>query len=260
MPATGRIISMMQCLTGMDDADYLRHLVLYQAAPTVRGMKPASLICPRGNGRQHGAAWRTCRRDMENTLGLTVECLREDALGLMLLAYRPELLGRALSHPEARTLLTENGYDAEEADLDPLIRRLREKCRDPRAFPHEIGLFLGYPPHDVRCFMTLGGCQAKATGSWQAYGDLQQAQKHFARCREAMDHAANAISAGTGFRDAAREVLWNHRSKAFPARGRKTGGSRDVLASMHHRLADITADVRSAADVEVVRIEVPCSA
>ena len=223
MPATGRIIRMMQRLAGMDDADYLRHLVLYHAAPTVRGMKPASLICPRVSGRRHGAAWRACRKDMGKTLGLTVKCLREDALGLMLLAYRPELLGRALSHPEAQALLMENGYGADTANLAALLRRLREKCRDPRAFPHEIGLFLGYPPHDVRCFMTLGGCQAKATGSWQAYGDLQQARKHSARCQEAMEHAATVINAGIDFRKAAKEVLWNHRSKASPAPGRKTG-------------------------------------
>ena len=38
-------------------------------------------------------------------------------------------------------------------------------------FPHEIGVFLGYPAQDVRGFME--GRKATCRGAWHAYGDEQ---------------------------------------------------------------------------------------
>ena len=59
-----------------------------------------------------------------------------------------------------------------------LIRRLKES----ETFPHEIGLFLGYPAVDVRGFIRHGEC--KCTGLWKVYeSDVPQAQRTFARCR-----------------------------------------------------------------------------
>ena len=59
-----------------------------------------------------------------------------------------------------------------------LIRRLKEA----ETFPHEIGLFLGYPAVDVRGFIRQEEC--KCTGLWKVYGsDPYQAQRTFARCR-----------------------------------------------------------------------------
>ena len=47
-------------------------------------------------------------------------------------------------------------------------------------FPHEIGLFLGYPPEDVRGFIEEGAAKCKCTGCWKVYGDVERAQKLFA--------------------------------------------------------------------------------
>ena len=47
-------------------------------------------------------------------------------------------------------------------------------------FPHEIGVFLGYPLDDVRGFIENphGG---KVCGTWKVYGDEAQAEKAFER-------------------------------------------------------------------------------
>ena len=51
-------------------------------------------------------------------------------------------------------------------------------------FPHEIGLFLGYPPEDVLGFIDnkAGGC--KCVGCWKVYGDVDEAQKTFAEYKK----------------------------------------------------------------------------
>ena len=47
------------------------------------------------------------------------------------------------------------------------------------AFPHEIGLFLSYPPEDVRGFIEHKGHESKCDGCWKVYGDAERAKKTF---------------------------------------------------------------------------------
>ena len=94
--------------------------------------------------------------------------------------YRPQMLEHDLQNPIAESILREAGYPQGKAieRIIYLIRRLRE-CD---SFPHEIGLFLGYPPVDVRGFIERREC--KCTGLWKVFeSDEAEAQRYFARCR-----------------------------------------------------------------------------
>ena len=66
------------------------------------------------------------------------------------------------------------------------LRRLFERLRTSEAFPHEIGLFLGYPPEDVEGFIAQRTC-AKCVGCWKVYGDVERAQRLFARYAHCTD-------------------------------------------------------------------------
>ncbi|MPN35997.1 hypothetical protein SDC9_183502 [bioreactor metagenome] len=52
-----------------------------------------------------------------------------------------------------------------------------------RQFPHEIGLFLGYPLHDVVGFIENKGRNFTCSGYWKSYGDPETAQKCYERYR-----------------------------------------------------------------------------
>ena len=80
---------------------------------------------------------------------------------------------------EARDILLRFGYEA--PDIEECIRRLSERIYECDEFPHEIGLFLGYPPEDVKGFIEFGGRKSKASGYWKVYGDVDRAQKQFER-------------------------------------------------------------------------------
>ena len=60
------------------------------------------------------------------------------------------------------------------------MQRLAEKGD----FPHEIGLFIGYPPHDVRAFIENGAKNCKCVGCWKVYGDVEAAKRQFARFKK----------------------------------------------------------------------------
>ena len=60
--------------------------------------------------------------------------------------------------------------------------------RSGRIFPHEVGLFLSYPPEDVRGFIDNHARNCKYLGFWKVYGDVEKAKRTFAnyeRCTEA---------------------------------------------------------------------------
>lgn len=74
-------------------------------------------------------------------------------------------------------ILRSYGYSTE--DAEGCVAKLGEKIRDCEEFPHEIGLFLGYPAEDVRGFIEGGAC--KCVGCWKVYGDEASAQRRFAQ-------------------------------------------------------------------------------
>ena len=67
------------------------------------------------------------------------------------------------------------------------IERLRERLALQRGFPHEIGVFLGYPVEDVKGFIKHNGRNSKCVGCWKVYCNQCEAERAFARfnkCRE----------------------------------------------------------------------------
>ena len=51
-------------------------------------------------------------------------------------------------------------------------------------FPHEVGLFLGYPPEDVKGFIDHRANGFKCAGLWKVYGDEKKARSLFEKYRK----------------------------------------------------------------------------
>ena len=98
--------------------------------------------------------------------------------------------------PEAVRLLEESGYPCHSAGqcVACLIRRLRENDE----FPHEIGLFLSYPPEDVRGFIENKACRFKCAGLWKVYGDEERAKELFRQYKRCTDRCCALWRAGSG--------------------------------------------------------------
>ena len=86
-------------------------------------------------------------------------------------------LYRDLNDPTAAHL----GYPC--ANADRCVVALVEKLHECNEFPHEIGLFLGYPPDDVEGFIHYGPKHSKCVGDWRVYGNEEQAKRLFAQYR-----------------------------------------------------------------------------
>ena len=153
-------------------SDY--QLVRY-CAPTLAGLKTGSLFTlhfTKEDFRQDITAFnRTMRKK-----GIRIIPLKVSDTCALIYLYRPDMLNRDLKDPVAVSILKRFGYSISSSDrcVVDLVRRLNSSP----VFPHEIGLFLGYPPEDVEGFIQEPNGQ-KYTGIWKVYGDVRSARRIF---------------------------------------------------------------------------------
>jgi hypothetical protein len=151
--------------------------VILHGAPTLAGIKTGSLFRCK---YESAAAMRASLRDWNRRFsgkGLRVIPLSFDNGKALLYLYRPSRLQKDLSDGEASAILSDCGY----CDGSPArcLSCLAKRVRNSADFPHEIGLFLGYPPEDVRGFIERRECDLKCVGCWKVYGDEAKAEKTF---------------------------------------------------------------------------------
>lgn len=158
----------------MSEQQFIRN-----TAPTLAGLKAGSLFPFHYETKAQALQeLRTLNRRL-TPKGLRLVPLRMTDSFAMLYLYRPSLLRTELEDREAACLLKQAGYKTcdETGCLCELFRRLN-RAGD---FPHEIGLFLSYPPEDVRGFMEHRDRGCKCVGCWKVYGDEQAAKRKFAQ-------------------------------------------------------------------------------
>ena len=157
-----------------------------QCAPTLAGIKTGTIFPVSFETK---AELTTDIRDLNRILvpkGLRLLplCYRENRTALLYL-YRPSELRQDLRDRLAEVLLNEAGYPAHGSEqcVAYLVRRFLESGE----FPHEVGLFISYPPQDVRGFIENHAVNYKCAGLWKVYGDVELAQSLFTKFRKCTD-------------------------------------------------------------------------
>lgn len=156
----------------------LDYLFAVHCAPAMAGIKPANLIsCSRRDYPDLDTQLEEYRRAFAPR-GVCFQVLCACPRHFLILVYRPQLLGEYLARPEVRRVLNRFGYPAGES-LPRSLARLGRRIRRGGGFPHEVGLFLGYPVEDVEGFIRHEGRNYKVCGPWKVYGDVDAARRSF---------------------------------------------------------------------------------
>ena len=182
----------LDCLTA--------HLVL-ECSAVLAGVKPASLISlvnrTRPCGRNIYQLWQLHHEDLAHRLSdLTLVILQNRPQAVLLLCYNHDHLERHLAHGGIRTLLHKAGYEAG-ASCTTLVDELSNRIAGNDSFPHEIGLFIGYPAKDVAAFMGLVKLPFSCQGPWKIYGNPERSlalAEQYRCCRQRM---AAILATGT---------------------------------------------------------------
>jgi len=64
------------------------------------------------------------------------------------------------------------------------VARLACRFREGKEFPHEVGLFLSYPPEDVKGFIDHRAGGFRCAGLWKVYGNEEKARSLFAKYKK----------------------------------------------------------------------------
>ena len=160
-------------------------VMIEQCAPVLAGLKPAGLFRyetrDRADLARRVAGWNA----QLNPKGLQVRVLRGciATRQYLVYVYRAAKLQTVLADAAVRGFLAREGYRLPEAgeapDVGNMLTQLSRKLCCSAEFPHEIGVFLGYPLGDVVGFIENRGKNFTCCGYWKSYGDPDAAQKHF---------------------------------------------------------------------------------
>lgn len=158
-----------------DPCDCLTAHLMLECAETLAGVKPANLVSLVNRVRPCGKNLYTIWHDHHQSLSSSMNILRFRVLqtsqrALLLFCYHPRQLDRHLAHAGIRVLLGKAGYDTS-LSSEELLASLAEKVAVSANFPHEIGLFIGYPAKDVAAFMGLVDLPFACQGPWKIYGN-----------------------------------------------------------------------------------------
>ena len=136
--------------------------------------------------------------------GITFDILSEN-VGVnkaLIYVYRRADLEKILNRDEISKFLLKQGYLIDDNEIDgevnceKIILQLKKKFEKLNQFPHEIGIFLGYPIGDVKGFIENHGCNCKCTGYWKVYCNEEEATKTFRKYKKCRDIYMNLWISG----------------------------------------------------------------
>jgi hypothetical protein len=160
--------------------DELKRIIINQLSPVLMGFKPAALFTVQAE---------TVCASLAGLLpsGLSLMVLRKGENGPLIFAFDRKRLESTLAAKAAGAVLSGLGYPAG-TPIPAALAHLKNQFACG-IFPHEVGLFLGYPADDVLGFVKHKGQNYKLCGYWKVYGDVERAKLCFRRydaCRDRM--------------------------------------------------------------------------
>ena len=150
----------------------IEEAIVRYCAPTLAGLKTGSIVAVPVCGEEIIHEIKSLNKRLVKK-GLCVMPLKRGTDKTLIYIYRPDQLLRDLKNSLSCRLLQEKGYCS--ASPAQCIFRLMQRLENVDEFPHEIGLFLGYPAEDVQGFIENKACSFKLAGCWKVYGNVERA-------------------------------------------------------------------------------------
>lgn len=169
--------------------------LIRQCAPTLAGIKTGTIFPVKFRELPALTAEIRSLNRILVPKGLRLLPLRYRDGTALLYLYRPSGLRRDLKDRLAADLLEAAGYGGRSSE--ECVAQLAQRFRADGDFPHEVGLFLSYPPRDVQGFIENHAVNYKCAGLWKVYGDVEQAQALFAKYRKCTDIYCELWRAGS---------------------------------------------------------------
>ena len=174
----------------------IARLLVSHCTPLLAGMKVAHML--------------TCERTVYCKIahlvcgtGIQIRPLTRNSDRITFFLYDELALARHVNSHLNAEFLRLHGY--EDLSLPHVFREVSRRYASYKngtaSFPHELGVLLGYPLHDVIGFMEHGGKNCLFCGYWKVYSQPEQKAYLFRSFDRAREHFLSSLQRGNGIRD-----------------------------------------------------------
>ncbi len=183
-----------KCCKNKSNSSYIKR-ILRMIGPVILGSKPVEIINIPGDVNEKEIKIYQIKSFFNNCCKITYRVINTCDGGKRVLFINEKQLAKVLSNKRCTNFLKFMGYPSSyklNTYIDELVNRLESE-----EFPHEIGIFLGYPLKDVLGFMGYGRKELVGVCNWKIYGDKEASYKvynNFARDKEIMKEMVDALS------------------------------------------------------------------
>ena len=161
----------------------LDQYLIEHCAATLAGIKSVGLFSCRFFQREELLQELKLLNNKLNNKGVYLELMQWKDDYALIYVYRLSHLEKDLQKEGVEELLAYYDYPVGE-NVKVCLAYLKERLIKCNCFPHEIGIFLGYPLDDVKGFIIHKGRDCKCCGLWKVYCNECETMKLFAKIQK----------------------------------------------------------------------------
>lgn len=162
------------CCENKSNSIYIKR-ILEMIGAVILGSKPAEIINVPGSSEDKEVKLAQIESFFNQCSRVTYRIISTNDGGKRVLFINEKSMKKVLSNKRCINFLKFVGYSSEyklNDYMNELVLRLQSG-----EFPHEIGVFLGYPLKDVLGFMGYGKNELVEIKNWRIYGDKEVSYK-----------------------------------------------------------------------------------
>lgn len=155
--------------------------LLLHCAPTLANVKLGNLFTVHNQNPETLAQAIAKKQQIFREKGVEIRALTTTNNRTLIYVFRNKQLQERLQSPQIQAFLSTYGYH--DFTVEGALQTL-ETALTKSDFPHEIGVFLGYPLEDIQGFILNEGKNSYITGCWKVYHNPEHAQLIFAKYKK----------------------------------------------------------------------------
>ena len=172
--------------------------LLFHGSPLFEGYKSSVLIMVPTNTIDEIMCDETILLFREK--GFELQVLGQCLTSTRILIFNRKALEEDVYSKDRFSFLQSYGYSI--MPLDSMLKQLTKRldnCNVP--FPHEIGIFLGYPLEDIKGFINNKAQNYSYSGYWKVYSNQEKTRLVFDNYRKSREKNLNKYIKGVPFED-----------------------------------------------------------
>lgn len=155
----------------------IEKMIINHCSPTLAFIKTGNLFALKFENKDELINEIISIQEKVKNTGVKLKLLNIKETSALVYVYRNTLLKKELQNKKVKDFLQNFGY--ENFELEYVLNMLDKRIQQNNDFPHEIGVFLGYPLEDVKAFIENKGKNYNHCGYWKVYVNPNESLKKF---------------------------------------------------------------------------------